>query len=254
MVFADERTAQTSCCAAASIPVIPLPLQPFCSLAAVLPPSVYLPWFIVLFIVSLLQQAPAIWNANIRPSEMGMHLPSFVWISDDKSQRKEQGSQSVCVWPQCGQIRQLKLWVHAHRFAVFALILGPLTPEIAAHLAPVSCRFTAEWQTKPWWSRSNWTNIHPNTLRCTRVVPQQPALTRLMIPLSVRVASIIGTCFYSSITGRLVMQGGRRQKWPPQFPPLSLLSKPTPPPPLPFYLCCPSVFLPLMGYARDGLK
>lgn len=151
-------------------------------------------------------------------------------------------------------LRQLKLWVHAHRFAVFALILGPLTPEIAAHLAPVSCRFTAEWQTKPWWSRSNWTNIHPNTLKCTRVVPQQPALTRLMIPLSVRVASIIGTCFYSSITGRLVMRGGRRQKWPLQFPSLSLLSKPTPPPPLPFYLCCPSVFLPLMGYARDGLK
>lgn len=245
MMFADERTAQTSCCAASSIPVIPLPPQPFCSLAAVLPPSVYLPWFIVLFAVPLLQQAPAIWNANIRPSEMGMYSPSFVWISDDKSQRKEQGSQSVslsvCVWPQCGQIQLLKLWVHAHRFAVFALILGPLTPEIAAHLAPVSCRFTAEWQTKPWWSRRNWTNMHPNTLRCTRVfvVPQQLALTRLMIPLSVRVASIIGTCFYSSITGRLVMQGGRRQKWPPHFPPLSLLSKPTRPPP-------PFIYSPLL--------
>lgn len=184
------------------------------------------------------------------------------WWQKPEKRARQSVSLSVCVWPQCGQIQLLKLWVHAHRFAVFALILGPLTPEIAAHLAPISCRFTAEWQTKPWWSRRNWTNIHPNTLRCTRVfvVPQQLALTRLMIPLSVRVASIIGTCFYSSITGRLVMQGGRRQKWPPHFPPLSLLSKPTPPPtplhlfPPSFYLCCPSVFLPLMGYARDGLK
>lgn len=183
------------------------------------------------------------------------------WQKPEKRARQSV-SLSVCVWPQCGQIQLLKLWVHAHRFAVFALILGPLTAEIAAHLAPVSCRFTAEWQTKPWWSRRNWTNIHPNTLRRTRVfvVPQQLALTRLMIPLSVRVASVIGTCFYSSITGRLVMQGGRRQKWPPHFPPLSLLSKPTAPPtplhlfPPSFYLCCPSVFLPLMGYARDGLK
>lgn len=87
--------------------------------------------------------------------------------------------------------------------------------------------------------------------------------TPLMIPLSVRDASIIGMCFclYSSITGRLVMQGGRRQKWPPHFPPFSLLSKPAPPPPLPsiyfpllFYLRCPSVSLLARGLCQRRSK
>lgn len=262
MMFADERTAQTSCCAAPCIPAIPLPPQPFCSLAAVLPPSVYLPWFIVLFAVPLLQQAPAIWNANIRPSEMGMRSPSFVWISDDKSQRKEQGSQSVCVWPQCGQIQLLKLWVHAHRFAVFALILGPLTPEIAAHLAPVSRRFAAEWQTKPWWSRSNWTNIHPNTLRCTRVFRGSSTAC----PRSTNDSTLCPSRFYYWDVLLFIHHGPLGDAgWqeaevaparPSPQPSVKTNAAPTPlhlfPPS--FYLCCPSVFLPLVGYARDGLK
>lgn len=94
---------------------------------------------------------------------------------------------------------------------------------------------------KPRWSRWNWTNIHLNTLRCAHVssrFPQKPVVTGLMLPLRVRLVSIIGMRFYSSIIGCLVMQGGRTQKWPPHFPPLSLLSKPPPSHPL------PSIFFP----------
>lgn len=235
MLFADERTAQTSYCVGSWVPVIPLPPQPFCSLAAALPPSVCLPWFIVLFTAPPFQQVPAIWSANIRPSEMGMRLPSFVWISDDESLGKEHCSQSVCVWPWCGQSQLLNLWVHASRFAFFRsnpqALDGGNSSRFGSHLLQVHCWVTNEAPHEVQEIGQIYIQIHFDA----SLTFHPP--TRLMIPLSVRDASIIGICFcfYSSITGRLVMQGGRRHKWPPHFPPFSLLSKPAPPPLSSFY-------------------